>query len=186
MKATKTALQLADAEKEAAELISTTNMKGYKYEGRCQVCIAISPITKKNIRAEVDAAVLNTQKAREGLEVFIKHGLTPPPLRQMQNHINKHSPYVREGVESRQIIQNITGLTLDRVEAEDAIQEIVDRGMSMLRSGDLPVTEKIFITALKEANKNKKAGDFEKMVRELDEQLFNRKRPKIIDGEVSD
>lgn len=150
-------------------------MEGYEYSPNCSCCSAISEKTGKNIRAEIDAEVMNTQSARDAKRIFELHGLKPPSLRSIQRHISNHSPYVRLGADAKELKAAVKKQIEEHVTAQEALQEIMDVGMQMIRDGDMPITERMFTTALKEANKNHQVSKFEQMAKELDEKLFNRK-----------
>lgn len=173
----------------AAELMASSHREGYKYAPTCGVCSAVSKKTDKNIRVEIDAAVMNTQKAKSGLDVCAAHGLPDIKLRQMQAHIQNHSPFVRLGVESKEMRKNVNMAIAEHVAAKDGLQQIVNKGMEMVRDGTLPITERVFLTAIKEANKNHQVSEIEKIAKDLERKLFDRKviKPEvkeILEGDV--
>lgn len=173
-------------------------LTGYKFVSKCKVCNAISQITGKNIRAEVDASIMRSQRARTGLDVLNEHQVYGVSLRQLQYHIQKHSPFVREeNIRSmaEKVSSEIVSQAVEHINAQDALQEIVNIGMGKVKTGEIQVTERLLSTALREANKNQNVTKFEEIAKELDRKLFDRRSIKseveerlsarVIEGETA-
>ena len=178
---------------EAAEIMASNPREGYKYHAQCAVCTAISKETNKNIRPEVDAAVMNSQKAKSGLEVLAKHGIHTINLAQVQRHIRNHSPFVRQGIDAKQMQKRVGMAVVEHVNAQDGIQEIIDQGMDMIRNGDMPITERVFLTALKEGNKSHQVSKVAEIAKELEHKLFDKRlkaevveKLDVVEGELAD
>lgn len=170
---------------------------GYKTEQRCKVCMAMD--NKGNsLRARVDGMVLEGETQEAAAEFLRSEGVSAT-AQNVFSHLKKHSPYIMDakkaGTKAGRIIK--VHAEIRKADADGALQKIVDMGSTMVQNWwdkiegapQLPVTERLYIEALKEQGKRSKTTVLDAMLIELDRELidseqFDADQHKVITGTV--
>jgi hypothetical protein len=122
---------------------------GYKHVINCTVCSS-KDRQGKPLRDTVDKMAL-TESAGQIAE-FLNYEGVKITANAVLNHLKRHAPYVKyhRDLGSKKIQKMIVRIKQTGTEVSQALQRIVDMGDSMVQAGQMPVTEKLYIEALKE------------------------------------
>lgn len=104
----------------------------------------------------------------------------------VSSHLTKHAPYVKVAREvgSKKIQKMIVKVRQEKVEASEALQRIIDIGDAKVREGSMPVTEKLYIEAIKEQGKRGVKTTIDTEFETLDEGFINKVK-KLKDGQAT-
>lgn len=156
------------------DLDVTVGLPGYKSSSRCSICNAKHPITGVPVRADIED-VFSRMGSTNALAFAKTMGVTVG-LRQLQRHVESHAPYVRAGAWVAKTKKFIADAIVEHKEADDAVQSIINIGTKMIEGGEMPVSEKIYLEALKLKNREKKVIPLDGFIKNVEAQVF--------DGEV--
>lgn len=159
-------------------------MRQYHVSPDCKVCQAVDE-NGKNRRLDIDRHCLThsypeTTKWANGLGCDFTY-------QNLKYHIRTHSEYLLDVKNT--IIKSIEKKALSRVESieseyiepETVIEEIITLGGQKIRSGEMQVSEKLLLGALKEEGSRKKQGRLRDLLDDLEQTKF-----KItVEGETS-
>lgn len=133
-------------------------MEGYKYHPLCKVCNA-RDTRGRALREEVDAMIAQGKKNVECIQFLSQYGISVTE-RNFSRHLNKHSPFAKAAKQtfSSKAIQLKHQADIELKDAREAIQKIIGIGDEMIDNWwnqvegapKMPVTEKLFIEAVKE------------------------------------
>ena len=143
----------------------------------CPVCTAIDPKTGKEIRAEIEEAAIGGS-TRMAKRLTDKYGLHMA-RETIARHLKTHAPYIQEArTNALEMVGKSRGLiNAAHHEAEDVLQDIINIGGDMLNTGEMPVTERLLMGAIKEQGERKKTGSIKDLLSSLSKSRF-------IDGEI--
>lgn len=137
---------------------SGMDTQGYRYHPLCRVCNARDH-SGRPLREEIDAMIAAGKKNTECISLLSQYG-TMTTERNFSRHLTKHSPFAKSAkqIQSTKAIQIKRQLELEYIDAQDAIQKIMAMGNQMVDNWwnqvdgapKLPVSEKLFIEAVKE------------------------------------
>lgn len=157
------------------------DMVGYKNEPRCAICKARD--TKGNpMRDMIDAYLLQGTTYEKAADILKAEGnkCNSP---QVYQHVKKHSPYIIKAKKVGSRVSRIVRVhaEIQRADSGNALQRIIDIGSAMIdnwwnkieNAPQLPVTEKLYIEALKEKNKMGAKTVMDAMMMEMDKQLID-------------
>lgn len=147
--------------------------EGYKHSVRCKICNA-KDREGNPLRAEIDEYALNAKSA-EIITWLAKKGVFITP-RVLENHISVHAPYIRLGrqVGSSKIQKVVVRISKKGTEVGEAIQRIIDIGDTMVKEGKMPVTEKLYVEALKEQGRRQTRTTLDAEFETLDDDFVNK------------
>lgn len=117
--------------------------------------------------------------SRMGLQNAMKYAKTlnvSISARSFQRHVENHAPYVRAGEWVKKTRKFIKDAMEEHSEADSAIQTIINVGTKLVEGGEMPVTEKLYIEALKMKSKEKRVIPLEGFIKIVEGAVF--------DGEV--
>ncbi len=137
-----------------------------KYNLECPICSAKDDWGEE-LRAKVDNMTLKTS-IRDTARIF---GFTEPIL---HTHIKSHSPYIAE---LRQDVLAVAERATELVgevtwDADDLIQKIINIGGQKIQDGEMEVTERLLVTAIKEQGARKTGGAMAELLKNLDRKKF--------------
>ncbi len=136
---------------------------GYKYEPRCKICTA-KDYKGNPIRDDIDAYASTGATLKEVQGKLAEHGIFVS-IPNISNHFRKHSPFVRVAKKLGTQRSRKLQLRIKREfrESSEALQRIIDIGDRMVENWEkenfegiendapkMPVTERLYIEALKE------------------------------------
>lgn len=174
----------------ATKILSQSERQGYVHSPKCVCCSATSPDTHQALRPIIDAIYMTNPGDGGTGEIaqFLLDNGYRLTLRSIQRHLEKHSPYTKLGLAAKKVQQQVALAVTSHVEAEHALQNIVNIGNEMIKSGEMPVTERLYAVALKELNKKEAKGQLDDIVNEIEERMYNRKKIKgeAMEGETVD
>lgn len=145
---------------------------GYVNETRCNVCKAKD--TKGNlIRDQVDARILNGETHVSVVDWLRSEGNNIYPA-QLSRHILKHAPYVNKAKYAERGISRIVRMKAEikKADADTALQRIIDIGNDMVETGKMPVTERLYIEAIKEQGKRGNKTMLDVMMIDMDREVI--------------
>jgi len=168
---------------------------GYIHENRCSLC-TLTDKEGNNVRDRVDELAANGKTYRQ-IQRFIAENYGPYISEQaIGNHFRKHSPFATEAKKlgtkrSRKLRVKVKK---EMAEASEAIQRIINAGDQMVvnwiedREGKkLPVTERLYIEALKEEGRRGAKTTLDIELEQMDKALFeDLEGEEVIDGEEDD
>lgn len=166
-------------------MLDTYPSKSYKYHSLCKVCNARN-LEGKLLRDDVDALIAKGERNRDVIKWLATQSITVTE-RNFSRHLSKHSSFARQGrsIESTKslILQN--EIREEEADVKDAIQRIINIGDHLVKTGQMPVTERLYTQALKEGNR----ADFSSMnmrelLMDLDRKRFEKPRPRPVIGEI--
>lgn len=131
-------------------------MDGYRYHSLCKVCTSRSP-SGKALREDIDAMITQGKKNVECIRLLSQYGIGVT-ARNFSRHIHKHSPAILAARNTGIVVQLKHELGQTQVDSRETIQKIIDIGDQMITNWwdqvedqpQLPVSEKLFIEAIKE------------------------------------
>ncbi len=153
------------------EIEELAGLAGYKSSSRCSICNAKHPISGVPVRGDIEDVF-----RRMGLKNCVAFARTMNVTvteRQFQRHFAEHAPYVRGEAWIARTRKFIKDAIEEHKEADDAIQTIINVGTKMVEGGEMPVTEKLYIEALKMQNRGKKALPLEGFIKEVEATVFD-------------
>ena len=169
------------------EGIALLERSGYKHNPRCSICRAVNPITKMPVRAEIEEVVAKAGTT-QALNYMKSLNITTG-IRQLQRHIEEHAPYLRSGLWLQRTREFIRDAIEEHSDAETSIQNIINIGNKMVTNGQLPITEKMYLEALKINQKSRAVGSFKGFIKDVEEGLFQEgqvvESPKETPKEIS-
>lgn len=161
--------------------MSDKKVMEYRDEPRCKVCSARDKDGRR-VRDEIDAFVAKGHTYKQTIAMMEENYGISPSINSLSNHFTRHSPFVRKAKET---IASKSGRKLrariekNMVESSQAIQKIIDIGDAMVdnwandRKGPkLPVTERLYIEALKEQGRRGTKTTIDVELEEMDKSLF--------------
>lgn len=149
-------------------------LSGYQHSSRCSICNAKHPVTGVPVRGDIEDVY-----SRMGLKnamAFAKTMNVTVGARQLQRHVESHAPYVRAGAWIKKTRQFIKDAMEEHQEADTAIQTIINVGTKMVEEGEMPISEKLYIEALKMKSKEKRVIPLAGFIDAVEGEVF--------DGEV--
>jgi hypothetical protein len=154
----------------------------YRDEPRCKICSATNQDGKR-IRDELDAYIAKGHTYAELQDILSTKYKIEISTNSISNHFKKHSPFVRQ---ARKTIASKKGRVLrakiqqQMVEASGAIQRIINLGDAMVQNWaenndgpKLPVTERLYIEAIKEEGRRGIKTTLDIELEEMEEALFD-------------
>jgi len=133
-------------------------MEGYKYHPLCKACNA-RDVRGKALREEIDAMIAQGKKNVECIKLLAQYGVTVTE-RNFSRHLTKHSPFAKSAKRtlSNKAIQIKHKAELELRDSQKALQKIIAMGDQMIDNWwnevdgvpKMPVSEKLYIEALKE------------------------------------
>lgn len=131
------------------EIYEDDGRMGYQSVPTCRICSAKDG-SGKSLRYEIDTFAVNSS-AKEIEEFYKQFGLEITD-KVLYNHLHKHAPYVLEARQNvpKKVQKFLVKVTQTGMAVGEALQDILDRGAEMVRTGDLPITERLYIEAIKE------------------------------------
>lgn len=161
--------------------MSDLHIAEYRDEPRCKVCSARDKDGRR-VRDEIDAFVAKGHTYKQTIAMMEENYGVSPSINSLSNHFTKHSPFVRK---ARETIASKSGRKLrariekSMVESKEAIQRIIDIGDAMVQNwasnGEgpkLPVTERLYIEALKEQGRRGTRTTLDVELEQMDQALF--------------
>lgn len=172
-------------------------MEGYKYHPLCKVCNA-RDTRGKALREEIDAMIAQGKKNVECIQLLSQHGISVTE-RNFSRHLTKHSPFAKAAKQtlSSKAIQLKRQLDIEKVESQELLQKIIAIGDNMIdnwwndveNAPKMPVTEKLFIEAVKEegrrAPKTLISAQLDEIEREFIEGHTEEEQPEAIKESVA-
>ena len=153
----------------------------YKNEYRCRVCSAVDENGLK-IRDKIDAFVAKGHTYKETQEMLLLEHEYKVSVNSLSNHFVNHSPLVRKAkttIASKSGRKLRATITKQMVEASGAIQRIINIGDEMVQNWaenkeghKLPVTERLYIEALKEESRRGTKTTLDIELERMDEAIF--------------
>lgn len=148
--------------------------KRYFINSECPICTA--EVDGKELRLDIDKYLIrhsipDTAKHFEKYGLYIKEST-------YRTHMKKHSEYISETKKEIEKITQTTALSrLDAIQEtyidpDEVISEIITIGGTKVRTGEMEVTEKLLLGALKEQGMRKKTGTIRDLMEGLDKNRF--------------
>jgi hypothetical protein len=122
---------------------------GYKHSTACTICNA-KDRDGKPIRDLIDEyAIKSTSK--QVIEYLATFGIQVS-MKMVTNHIYQHAPYISNAraIGTTKIQKMIVRVHQEKTAVSDALQRIIDIGDTLVKEGNMPVSERLYIEALKE------------------------------------
>lgn len=131
------------------EIYEDDGRMGYKHSPKCLICTA-KDRSGKSLRYEIDTFAVNST-FQEIRNAYLAVGLDITS-RILSNHMKRHAPYILEARKNvpKKMQKFIVKVSQTKMEVGEALQDILDRGAQMVREGEMPVTERLYIEAIKE------------------------------------
>ena len=142
----------------------------------CLICTAKDK-DGKDARMKIDKYTINHSEKETLKWLLDEHNVAISAIK-LRKHLNIHSPYIIEAKNKvMDVAANSALATIDKLEdkirdADDVIQDIINKGGEAIEVGDLPITERLLIAALKEQGARRKFGSLHQLFTELDKQRF--------------
>jgi hypothetical protein len=150
---------------------------GYKFAPNCSICRAVDR-KKKPARDAIDEYIIG-HTTKEIIIKLLEYGLMQNE-KQITTHIQRHAPYIlvarKNG--SKKIQKMVVRIHQEKVEVSEALQRIVDIGDSMVQTGDMPVTERLYVEALKEQGRRGVKTSLDTEFETLDSDFINKMKNK--------
>lgn len=146
---------------------------GYVHHNQCRLCNAVDR-DGKNLRAEIDE-MCTTQTYQAVCQFLAGHSIFIDTTN-VGRHVNKHAPYVLEAKKNgtKKMQSMIIKIKQTKTEVSEALQRVIDIGDAKVQSGDLPVTETLYIAALREQGKRGGKTTIEAEFETLDADFVNK------------
>lgn len=147
----------------------------YKVEPRCSICTSVSK-SGKMLRDEADAMLAKGLSYNTVVRWLAEHGVIVKQL-SLIGHVKKHSPYVRKAkaIKTRSALSLQNKIESEFRTASQALQRIISTGDQMVENWieggegpQMPVTERLYIEAIREQGKREKAVAVDRMIDEMD------------------
>lgn len=147
----------------------------YIYEGKCKVCKAKDK-AGENVRDQVDAMIAKGRTYRDMVEWMKGIGIAIT-IQAILRHIKKHSPYVLKAkhLATRRSYNLQKKIDKEFRDAGQALQRIISIGDEMVENWydntegpQMPVSENLYIQALKEQSKREKLSRLDKLLENMD------------------
>lgn len=155
----------------------TKAIRGYKHSDRCIICTAKDEHNMP-LRDFFDtfACTSGYKQCQEWLADRGIHVSTKPII----SHITKHAPFVLVAKEtaSKYAQKLIVKIHQEKVQASEAVQKIIDIGSAKIDDGTLPVTERLFIEAIKEEGRRGAKTTMDTEIETMDEDFINKMKSK--------
>jgi hypothetical protein len=167
------------------EIYEDDGRMGYKHSPRCLICNAKDP-AGKSLRYEIDTFAVNSS-FQEIRDTYAVMGLRLTD-KILHNHLHRHAPYVLEARKNvpKKVQKFIVKVSQTKMEVGEALQDILDRGAQMVKDGNLPITERLYIEAIKEQGRRGTRttldAEFETMDQDFISKISGRKEKEIEDG----
>lgn len=158
----------------------TPQLTGYKHSARCQICVARGR-DNLPLREQFDNYAI-TATAKDGVKWLLDHGVSVSE-RVVSAHLFKHAPYVAlaKANGTKKMQKMIVRIHQEKTEASTAVQRIIDIGDTKIQEGEMPVTEKLYIEALKIQSKSGNKSSMDTEIETMDEDFIN-KIKRLNDG----
>lgn len=134
------------------DIPALTENSGYKHSPRCTICTARHPVTGEILRPEIEKVTMVSGSKQA--QHYLKSIGINLSLRAIQRHVQNHAPYLSGGLFLRKQKKFIQEAIDTHKDAETTLQNIINIGAAMVEDGSLPVTEKMFLEAMKLHNRN--------------------------------
>lgn len=156
---------------------------GYINSTRCTICAAVDE-NGKNLRDLFDSYA--TDHTNKQCITWLKDKGVFVTRNTIISHLSKHAPYVIDARNkgSKMMQKMIVKIHQEKVEASEAIQRIIDIGDTKVRTGVLPVTERLYIEAIKEQGRRGVKTSIDTEFETMDQEFIS-KMKKIRDGNTT-
>lgn len=160
---------------------------GFKYSAKCQICAARHAKTKVAIRDEIERMFYETGGSYlDVLRHYQRLGY-PFTLSLIRNHVSKHAPYLLNIGKTKKIAELAKQSVEEHADAEKALNRIISMGDKMVESGDMPITEKLYLGALNLKSKQQENNSMRNFLSEVFNRAYQKKlseddKPEEIDG----
>ena len=146
---------------------------GYVHHNKCRICNAVDR-DKKSLREEVDNMAI-TQSYMAVCQFLAGHSIFIDTTN-VARHIAKHAPYILEARKNgtKKMQSMIIKIKQTKTEVSEALQHVIDIGDTKVMSGDMPVTESLYIAALREQGKRGGKTTIEAEFETLDADFVNK------------
>jgi hypothetical protein len=156
---------------------------GYKHSDRCIICTARD---KNNmpLRDFFDTYAMIANKQQD-IDWFKERGVVVTD-KVITSHLHKHAPYVLEAKKnaSSTAQKMIVKIHQEKTQVTEALQRIIDIGDTKVQSGDLPVTERLYVEALKEQGRRGVKTTMDTEFETMDADFIN-KAKQLKDGSTT-
>ena len=164
---------------------SMSQIQEYQYcdEPRCKVCTAVD-LDGKRIRDVLDSYVAKGHTYKELQDIMMTEYGQDVSINSISNHYRKHSPFVRKAkktIASKSSRVLHARIQQQMVEASGAIQRIINLGDGMVQNWaenkegpKLPITERLYIEALKEEGRRGTKTTLDIELEDMEEALFEK------------
>jgi hypothetical protein len=127
--------------------------QNYLYHPLCKVCNA-TDVHGKYLRDEVDALIASGEKNRDVISWLSSQGMVVTE-RNFSRHLTKHSPFAKRARCAQSTKSKLLEHTAKKENREvgHALQRIINIGDVAVEEGEMPVTEKLYMEAIKETRK---------------------------------
>lgn len=153
------------------QLQDLATLSGYQHSPRCQFCNAKDPVTRTPVRGDIEDVYM-----RMGLQnamMFAKTMGIIATERTFQRHVTAHSPYIRAGIWVTRTRGFIKKAMEEHAEADSAIQTIINVGNKMIEEGEMLISEKLYLEALKMKSKEKRVIPLEGFINVVEGEIFD-------------
>ena len=156
---------------------------GYKHSSRCLICVG-KDREGSPIRDAFDEFALKSTNKECNLWLM-EHGIVSSE-RAVDNHITRHAPYISIARTngSSKVQKMIVKIRQEKTEVSTALQRIIDIGDSKVQDGTMPVTEKLYVEALKEQGRRGVKTTMDTEFETMDEGFVN-KIKQLNNGETT-
>lgn len=156
---------------------------GYKYEIRCKICTAKD---KSGVELRPDIEEMEAKgQPRRILQQFLLDKGTYASKRSFHIHFEKHASYVKT-IPSKATSKMITTITHQRIESQHALEKIIAMSDQMIdnwwnqveNTPQMPVTEKLFIEAVKEEGRRAPKTLIGQELEQIEKEFIERRNEK--------
>jgi hypothetical protein len=153
---------------------------GYINSTRCTICSAVDS-SGKNIRDLFDSYA--TDHTNKQCISWLKGKGVSVTNNTVISHLSRHAPYVSDARDkgSKMMQKMIVKIHQEKVETSEAIQRIIDIGDAKVKTGVLPVTERLYIEAIKEQGRRGVKTSIDTEFETMDQEFIS-KMKKLKDG----
>ena len=159
----------------------TREMRGYKHSDRCIICTAKD---KNNFPIRDFFDTFACTSGYKQCQEWLKDRGIVVSTKPIISHITKHAPFILVAKEtaSKYAQKLIVKIHQEKVQASEAVQKIIDIGSAKIDDGTLPVTERLFIEAIKEEGRRGGKTTMDTEFETIDEDFIN-KAKQLKDGQ---
>ncbi len=146
------------------------NLSGFEHKKTCKICMAKHPISRIPIRADIED-IYKRMGMKNVLAYCMSMDIKVSAIT-FNKHLKNHAPYLRELELSRKVKRIITSSLEEHADADDALQTIINIGNKMVETGDMPVSEKMYLEALKLKQKHKAPVQITEFLKNVEGSMF--------------